>query len=237
LRILGWFLATSLLFIAFPGIDIFVSSLFFDGQFPLNDRAWQSLQQRALGGVLGFTLLVVLITYAYNKWSGRNVLAIDGRKVCYLFLVLILGAGLFVNAGLKDHFGRARPRDVAEFGGSRQFTPAFALSNECRKNCSFSSGDAAAAFFFLALAVASRRRRAMWVAALGFGVLVSLSRLAAGAHFLSDVAVSFFVMLLVADLLHHYIVLGEFQREAFLPRASVFPPINSAAPVRGRGTA
>ena len=60
--------------------------------------------------------------------------------------MLVLGAGLVVNGILKDDFGRARPRDIEAFGGSSQFTPAFVVSHECDRNCSFSSGDGAGAF-------------------------------------------------------------------------------------------
>jgi hypothetical protein len=33
--------------------------------------------------------------------------------------------------------------------------------------------------------------------------------MAAGAHFLSDTVVSFFLMLIVADVLHHYMLLPK----------------------------
>jgi lipid A 4'-phosphatase len=223
--ILGCFLATSMLFNAFPGIDIYVSRLFYDGDFPLRDPTWQAFQQRALGTLLCLALFVVVAVYLFNRLRQRNILRIDGRKVCYLFLVLILGAGAIVNAGLKDNFGRVRPRDVVEFGGDRQFTPAFVIGRECRKNCSFSSGDAAAGFFSLAFALALSRRRSAFVAAVAIGALVSLSRIAAGAHFLSDTVVSFFVMLLVADLLHHHIVLTPFERGALPVREPLFAKV------------
>jgi lipid A 4'-phosphatase len=110
---------------------------------------------------------------------------------------------------LKDNFGRARPRDIEEFGGSKHFTPAFVISRECNTNCSFSSGDAAGGFFSLALVMALSRRRRMLAAAAAFGALVSLSRVASGAHFFSDTVASFFVMLIVADVLYYFMFLPE----------------------------
>jgi lipid A 4'-phosphatase len=151
-------------------------------------------------------MLSMVLVYAWNRLLRQHVLKIDGRKVLYLLLVLIIGAGLIVNTGFKDNFGRARPRDVAEFGGSRTFTPAYVVSRECRTNCSFSSGDAAGGFFTIALVMAFQRRRVYYVAAGALGVIISISRLAAGAHFLSDVVVSFFVMLIVSDVLFHYMI-------------------------------
>jgi membrane-associated PAP2 superfamily phosphatase len=44
----------------------------------------------------------------------------------------------------------------------------------------------------------------MLLIAFGFGSLVSLCRISAGAHFFSDSVVSFFVMLLVADVFYYY---------------------------------
>jgi len=58
---------------------------------------------------------------------------------------------------------------------------------------------------------------------------VSFCRIASGAHFLSDTVVSFFVMLIVADVLHHYLVLGAFEREARLRlEAEALPALPSA---------
>jgi lipid A 4'-phosphatase len=203
--IIGAFAAFAALAISFPSIDIAISRLFFDGVAFPHDRWWQELQADGLNAFLGVAMVAVLVVYAWNKLLKQVVLELDGRKVAYLFLVLIIGAGLIVNAGLKNQMGRARPRDVAEFNGAHDFTPAFVKSNECRTNCSFSSGDAAGGFFTIALVMALRRRRAWFVAAGVFGAVISISRLASGAHFFSDTVTSFFVMLLVSDVLYHYL--------------------------------
>jgi hypothetical protein len=60
------------------------------------------------------------------------------QVVGYVFLVLTLGAGLVVNAVLENGFGRARRRNVVQFGGEQQFTPAFVVSEECATKYSFS---------------------------------------------------------------------------------------------------
>jgi lipid A 4'-phosphatase len=208
------FAASSLLFRALPDVDIYISRMFFDGSFYLQGRWWATFMHQSMGCFLGLSLAAVVGLHLWNKLSKRNVCAVDGKRVAYLFLVLIVGAGLVVNVVLKDNFGRARPRDIAEFGGSRQYTPPFVLSGECNKNCSFSSGEAAGGFFPLALALALGRRRASFIAAAGFGALVSFCRIATGAHFLSDTVVSFFVMLLAADVLYHYLLLAGVEREA-----------------------
>ena len=163
--ILASFLIASLLFVLFPEIDLGVARMLFDDGFYLRG-AWTALAHDSVLYFLGLTLFSVVGLYVYNRFFGRNLCGIDGRKVSYLLLVLILGAGLIVNGVFKDDFGRARPRDIVEFGGTKRFTPAFVISRECDRNCSFSSGDGAGAFFSVALALALSRRRAVLLAAL-----------------------------------------------------------------------
>lgn len=204
--ILGAFVSFSLFMSLVPALDLAISRVFFQRFGFQADAWWVKLQQDGLACFLCITLLAVVLVYAWNRLLRQQVLQIDGRKVAYLFCVLIVGAGLVVNLGFKNHFGRARPRDVAEFGGPKVFTPAFAISQQCRTNCSFSSGDAAGGFFAITLVMAFRGRRVYYVAAGMFGVVISISRLASGAHFFSDTVVSFFVMWVVSDVLHHYML-------------------------------
>jgi lipid A 4'-phosphatase len=221
--ILASFVLFSLVVAVYPAIDISVSRLFFHGHFP-RDQWWQALLHDSLNWFLGVSLGAVVALYAINRLYKRNICNVDGKRVAYLFLVLAVGAGLIVNVGLKDNFGRARPRDVTEFGGHKQFTPAFVMSHECRTNCSFSSGDAAGGFFSLALVFAlARRRRAALVAALVIGGIESLARISSGAHFFSDTGVSFFVMLIVADVLCFYLVMTPAERAAARPAAILEP--------------
>src|SRR2546426_744131 len=76
------------------------------------------------------------------------------------------------------------------YDGARQFTPAPLPAAQCERNCAFVSGHAAFAFslvsFAFLLPLGWRRKTAI-AAALAFGALVGLGRIAAGGHFLSDV--------------------------------------------------
>lgn len=221
--LLAAFAMCSLLLMTFPQIDLYVSGLFFQEDFHLRERWWTTFMHESMGYLLCLSLATVVALYACNKLLKLSLCEVDGRKVAYVFLVLIVGAGLIVNLVLKDNFGRARPRDVAEFGGAKAFTPPFTISNECGKNCSFSSGESAAGFFALALARALSRRRTMLLAGFGFGVLASYCRVASGAHFFSDTVVSFFVMVVVADVFHHYLLSPERERLAPVPLALPAP--------------
>lgn len=204
--ILASFAIFAVFVIAFPGVDLAISSLFFDGKTFLRDQWWQRLLQQGLGWFLPISVGVVALIYVCNRVWKRNICCVDARRVLYVVLVLAIGCGFIVNFGLKDHFHRARPRDVVEFGGTKLFSPAFQVSNQCRTNCSFSSGDAAGGFFSLALALALTRRRSAYVAALAVGVVMSFARISSGAHFFSDTVTSFFVMLIVADVLFFYLL-------------------------------
>lgn len=203
--LLGVFLGLSLLLFGFADIDLVVARLFFDQRFYMADREWTQFLHESVAVVLVMSLSTVLAIYAFNRSARRDVCGVTGKKVVYLLLVAVLGAGVIVNATLKDNFGRVRPRNVQQFGGTGRFTPAFVVADGCKRNCSFSSGDAAGGFFLTVLALALTRRRALIAAAVAFGVAVSSARIASGAHFLSDTIVSFFVMMIVADVLHHYL--------------------------------
>jgi lipid A 4'-phosphatase len=214
--ILASFLVVSLLLAVFPAIDITISRLFFHGGSFLNGQPWQRLLHGGMGYFLFLSVFSIVVLYVYNRLSKRSLCNVDEKRVLFLLLLLTIGAGLIVNLVLKDNFGRARPREIAEFGGSMHFTPPFIVSRECSKNCSFSSGEAAGGFFSIALALALSRRRAWLAAGVAFGVLVSIARIAAGAHFFSDTVVSFYVMLIVGDVLYYYIVLRSRERAELL---------------------
>lgn len=213
--ILGSFVAISLLLVAFPAIDMGVARVFYDGGFYMADQGWTKLLHASVTWFLYGSMAVVGAIYAFNRLSGRHVWGIDGRKVVYLLLVLALGAGLIVNGIFKEGFGRARPKDIAEFGGASHYTRAYAISSNCSHNCSFSSGDVAGAFFSLAFVAAISRRRTVVAAAVGYGVLMAAARMASGSHFLSDTVVSFFVMLIVSDALYYRMFL--FKRAPAVP--------------------
>ncbi len=98
---------------------------------------------------------------------------------------LALGPGLVTNLIFKDHWGRARPIDVQQFGGTERFTPWWDPRGDCPNNCSFIAGEPSGAFWTLApAALAPPELRAVaYGAALAFGVGVGVLRMAAGGAF------------------------------------------------------
>lgn len=223
-HVLSLFLTSALLLAWFPAFDLRVSSLFHrDGRFHLARSWWATTLHESVGYFVCLAVATVVAVYVFNRVSGRDVGKVTGMTVSYLLLVLALGAGLIVNVILKDGFGRARPRNVIEFGGSQQFSPAFQISAACGSNCSFASGDSSGALFSFALALALSRKRAPIVAAAVYGGLVSFSRIASGAHFLSDIVVSFFVMWITADALYYFMLMRK-QAPETIALLTVQPP-------------
>jgi lipid A 4'-phosphatase len=198
------FAAAAVVFMAFGGVDLKASGLFFrpgEGFFLEAAPAVRFVHEAipyvapALTALLGVFLLLGCIPRLglFGKFR---------KEAVYLLLVLGLGPGLVVNQVFKEHWGRARPAAVREFGGDKTFTPAFAVSDQCRRNCSFVSGHAAQGFYFCALGFLARRRRLWFAAGLGMGGAVGLARMAQGKHFLSDIVFAFFFVYFSAKLLH-----------------------------------
>ncbi|MBU0720560.1 phosphatase PAP2 family protein [bacterium] len=190
----GLFLVSSLVFIFFPQIDIFVTSLFYeDGTFPANKTWLEEFFYHSVQPIIIALSLASLALFAYNFFTKKAVLNINAKVVLYLLLVLGLAPGLIVNATLKDNWGRARPAETLNFGGTKEFTPAFIPSTQ--GGYSFSSGHAAAAFSLIGFALLAKNRRKFWMTlALAYGVFVSIARVSAGGHFFSDVVTSFFIV-------------------------------------------
>jgi lipid A 4'-phosphatase len=195
------------LLVALPQIDLAVSGFFYTPEqgFYLRPllivRFFYSLVWWVSAAVLVATLGYLIASWTIYK--NRTAVASGRRVALYLLLVMAIGPGLLVNAVFKDHWGRARPSQVSEFGGSKQFTRAAIPTDQCPKNCSFVSGHASVGFYFLALAFVLPRRRRLWLT-LGtvFGLGIGLVRIVQGGHFFSDVVFAGIVVYLTALVLH-----------------------------------
>ena len=198
--------ALGLLFVICPSLDLQASSLFYQhGHF--------FLAKNPLVKFVYHAVPVLVVLYALFILGGLAVLCCGRRRtICglsrkaflYLLLAFALGPGLMVNTVLKGHVGRARPMQVVQFGGSKRFTPAFVLSDQTKPNGSFVSGHASVGFSIVALSLllCRRRRRQVLAAAIAFGGVVGLARMAQGKHFLSDIIFAFVFVYLVSYLLH-----------------------------------
>ena len=178
------------IFTVWPQLDLWASGLFHDanGGF-IGDRfapvrlIYHGIPTSGIAyAAIGLLVIVV------SLWRRHPVGGRWSRRLAALAWVSILGSGLLVNAGLKEYWGRARPVQVAEFGGKQHFSAALMPTDQCHHNCSFVSGHATSGFILMAVGLmgsVATRRRWLWIG-LAWGAVVSLARIAEGGHFLSD---------------------------------------------------
>ncbi len=188
------------------GIDLAVSRLFYrpgQGFFLGGNPVFAFLHVTAFYGarILGALLLLgMLISLA------RRQIFLDMKTKAWTFLLLglLLAPGLVANGIFKDHWGRARPSEIVEFGGTAHFSRALVPSHQCSRNCAFVSGDGAFGFYLpiFAYVVPLRSSRRTFWGGMAAACLFSLARLAAGAHFLSDTLFAGFFVQVALALLH-----------------------------------
>ncbi|HEV3182094.1 MAG TPA: phosphatase PAP2 family protein [Steroidobacteraceae bacterium] len=163
-----------------------------------HERLW-SLLYRAAPGVTAALVMAGLAALAVSFTRARA----DWRRPAVLVLLgVAIGPGLLANAVFKDHWQHPRPRDLIEFGGPLHYVPAPLIGTE--GGASFPCGHCSVGFMYAAGWWIWRRRRPVWAAAslgggLALGLLLGMGRMAAGAHFLSDIVWS---ALLAFGVLH-----------------------------------
>ncbi len=203
-------IVAAVVFTLFPGIDLWMSGLFYrpDGGFYLKDSWWAVAVYESIPIIaiaVGVGSLLFLVANIVRK---RQVGPLSNRFLLFMLAALAVGPGLVVNAGFKDNWGRARPRDVTEFSGEKHFTPALQPTDQCDRNCSFVAGHPSVVFWLAALgfAVATRRRRnRIFVAAAALGLVAGFGRIVQGGHFLSDVVFSGIAVFAVVWVLATYV--------------------------------
>lgn len=202
--------ALLLVFSVWPELDLHVSSFFRFGSdhFPLaQDPMLATLRQIVWTGGLAVVALCAVAATLRQASQGPAWI----RLSCPMLRAtgfFVLGPGLMVNGAFKNGWGRARPADIAEFGGDGAFTQAFHMVGTCTRNCSFVSGEAA-----LAMAVALVLWQVAGRAGLAgprlaatlavFVTVTSLMRVVTGRHFLSDVVFACLFMAMLARVMLH----------------------------------
>lgn len=220
LWLVAGFILSVALFVLWPEFDLLVSQAFYragEGFWIGRIDAVQSLRHF----VWNLSIAAVFLSFAALILAAvkRPIPDFGARPAGFVFLLYLLGPVLLVNAVLKNHWGRARPADTAEFGGTLAFTPPWLPSDQCASNCSFVSGEGSAAvalaITFLVLAPLARR----WLPRMLIGIYAALGvvlpfaglvlRVATGRHFLSDTIFAALFVMAIALALHRLL----FQRE------------------------
>jgi lipid A 4'-phosphatase len=202
-------IVAALLF-GFTRLDIAAARWFYSpdaaDHWPLGrEFPWRELYRAApwitASLVIGaFALLAFGHTSARRRWRAYAV---------FLLLDVVLSAGLLGNALLKDHWEHPRPRDLVEFGGPLHYVPPPLIGHE--GGASFPCGHCTVGFLYGAgWWIWKRRRPARAAASLGAGLalgsLLGVGRMAAGAHFLSDIVWSALLAFGVSHLLYHHVL-------------------------------
>lgn len=202
----------SLVFVLAPNLDLAVSRYFYEptvGFSPARSTFLEDLRES--GRIIEWAFaLAVLAPLPIKILFPQHPIQLPPRATLFVLATFALGPGLIVNGILKEYWGRARPRELLEFGGDATFSPVWWISDQCERNCSFVSGEAASAFCLVALVFLVRKesRPATAVATLAFAAAVSFTRIAAGGHFLSDVLIAWLVTLCVTIALNRAVLTG-----------------------------
>jgi lipid A 4'-phosphatase len=186
----------------YPNIDLYISQQFYNptSGFVLKHhiiaRILFSSVPVMISVIVASCIAILLINYfKHPRYADR----IPNRHVLYILLTIAVGPGLVVNSILKESMGRARPSQIEAFKGSKDFSSAWRMSDQCESNCSFPSGHAAAAFYLTALAFIIPPRYSLYVYLFGmlYGSMLALVRIGQGGHFFSDTVSSLLIVLAI----------------------------------------
>jgi lipid A 4'-phosphatase len=216
-------LVTALLF-ANGALDIAAARCFYSpdaaDHWPLGRLPPWTLLYRSAGWitvalvVLGLAVLAASLTATRRHWR---------RHALLLLLAVALGPGLLANGLFKDHWQHPRPRDLVELGGTQHYVPTPLIGAE--GGASFPCGHCTVGFLYATGWWVWKRRRPRWAyvslaAGLLLGALLGVGRMAAGAHFLSDVIWSALLAFAVVHLLCHRLLRRPLAGPAGAPAAA-----------------
>ena len=202
-------LVTAALF-ASGGLDVAVARCFYYAggadHWPLARQLPWTLLYRAASWITaalviaGLAALTVSFAPCRRHWR---------RAAMLILLAVAIGPGLLGNALFKDHWQHPRPRELAVFGGTAHYVPAPLIGRE--GGASFPCGHCTVGFLYACGWWLWRHRRQRWArsslaAGLLLGALLGVGRMAAGAHFLSDVIWSALLACAVTHVLYYHVL-------------------------------
>jgi lipid A 4'-phosphatase len=196
-------------FLALPDMDLSASRIFCvgGGAFSGQSLGWVNGLRSFFIGAFYLCIATSLAGLVITRGRVRSWMRLTAPQWLYLAICLVMGPGLVTNVVLKDHWGRARPKQVIEFGGAKAFTPPLIPTHQCANNCSFVSGEAASIFmpFYAAGLLMPQWGAVVLAAGTLCGLAAGFVRISQGAHFLSDVIFAAVFMGLTAALAHRVV--------------------------------
>jgi len=201
-------LVIGIVFGIYPELDLKLAALFYDPNaraFPLLHNPVADFAREAAMWIAWGLAIPALVAAITKLVRPDRPLLISGRTIAFLLITICLSVGLLGNLGFKPYWGRPRPTQVTQFGGAMTFVPWW--DPRCGCGRSFFSGESTTAFWTIAPAALTPPafRPLAYAAAILFGVITSVLRMAFGGHFFSDVAAGGLVSFLVIWLGYGFI--------------------------------
>jgi len=203
------------------GADLAIEALFYSpgaGWPQGNGELWSFLYR--YGNIPAFVIgglgaMAFLLSFFSAKFQP------DRKAGLFIIVFLILDPGLIVNTFFKDCWGRSRPADIVQFGGTETYRP-FWQPGTPGQGHSFPSGHAAIGFFIMAPYFVLRLKAPGWArralaAGVLYGMLMGLGRMIQGGHFLTDVIWAGCLVYLTGLFLYY---LFRLDREGLMDRHS-----------------
>ncbi len=192
------------------GWDILIAAQFWnsaDGWFLGNQEPWAFFYENLDWPAVAVAIVALILFLGSFKVSKLKVFRWD---LLFIILVIAVGDGVIVNLILKEYWGRPRPREILQFGGTHQFVPLWAFGT-AGDNSSFTCGHCAAAWSFIVFGFLFLHRNRVkaalaFIAAGIFGTLMSITRIVQGGHFFSDAMWSLFILYIVAFAFYYWIL-------------------------------
>jgi lipid A 4'-phosphatase len=192
-----------------PWLDLRVSHFFYHNQQFSSNLFYFSMYQFGIWPawcVCFIACVSFFCSFLYPRF-------VQWRSTCiFLLCTMLIGAGLIIHVGFKDHWGRPRPRQVLEFGGTQPFRPYYQLQWKPKGLFkSFTCGHCSMGFYFFTfvfLGIVYRSKVMFWIGwilSIGLGGILSLARIAQGGHFLSDTLATALIMWITSWVLASFL--------------------------------
>jgi membrane-associated phospholipid phosphatase len=221
--------SVGIVFAGIPHLDLDIALHFRDRLVAAPDHHWYDLIAiaRGINQVLTIAIMTAAAaTLALKLAWPRMPMLMPARMTVLVLVTGLLGPILLVNGILKEQWGRPRPGETLELGGTLPYKPWWDPSGECRSNCSFASGETSSAFALLAVASATPTP---WtgpalVATAAFATSVGAGRVATTGHYVTDVAFGGLTSCLIVWLTHGFLYrwrstrVSDAELEAWLER-------------------
>lgn len=197
-------------FFYFPEVDLSLAYIFYSPELGFKNKEYYLehfnplMLMLDLGAVyvIPSLLVVFIIFFTYTVYKKVGSLHYKHYlPIIYVVISTSIGTLFIINIIKDKIFCRARPEAIREFNGNKIFTPAFVISDQCNRNCSFVSGHASAIFmlFSLAFLIENHKKRKLAIfCIILLGLFVGFGRIAFGKHFASDIVFAGFFVYIIS---------------------------------------